>query len=413
MGLKEERWNLKGKIRPYLIAWKNYRNSFQAISEEFLRQCSEDEDHNEGDIFYKTLADNVANDILKDYNQSIAELYIQIDNIAKKVNIDYFTDYFYQVRGYTAGESFLSCFCMYAVISPINELINVHRNCVTAKNEMHFLYEGLKMLGLDLCAYLKLFSKVFNILDTIKNKLIDDACSLLYNYFKPQTSITNNNDLSKFEAFLPYADTAYGCKCGKKLHPFQLNGIKGNGKFHFFSDLSGYIAHRDRDARCGIIVAFKGTKSLKAIRNWATNILQHFVGFSISYIEALGLVSEVRKNMNHKDRCLYVTGHSLGGSLAQFSVATYVRHEKDSAKSIQGVGFNSAGLSDIAYDMLKGTKIDFTHVHLKKDVVFYLGHQLGAVIQQQGYESICNAHGIDSMRKHISDATIKNTYYII
>lgn len=70
---------------------------------------------------------------------------------------------------------------------------------------------------------------------------------------------------------------------------------------------------------------------------------------------------------------------------------------------VVGVGFNSAGLSKISYDMLRNkTNSSISHVHLRHDQIFNIGYQLGNCYNQIGKENnVLKAHKISEMRNHL------------
>ena len=127
--------------------------------------------------------------------------------------------------------------------------------------------------------------------------------------------------------------------------------------------------------------------------NMITDIAQYLVGSSLVYKMALGLLIEIRSQIQNE---LLVVGHSLGGGLMQFAVAGLNELE------IEGIGFNSAGLSDMTYNILHGKDGRISHFHLKYDQVFHIGHQLGRCYDMN--HSVSNpvsAHHLSTMRKYV------------
>ena len=158
------------------------------------------------------------------------------------------------------------------------------------------------------------------------------------------------------------------------------------GRFQLPLHLGGYIAH----CKCydGYIIGFRGTKNWK---NWLTNATQQLVGISLIYMVALGLVLKMKEKYGSQ---LLVVGHSLGGGLTQFAVAGL------NDKQVKGVGYNSAGLSNMAADLLKNNhQGGIFHLHLRFDQVFLIGNQLGHCYDQKKIvKNPVRAHLINTMR---------------
>lgn len=70
------------------------------------------------------------------------------------------------------------------------------------------------------------------------------------------------------------------------------------------------------------------------------------------YLKAAGLLKMLRDSMPGKK--FYVTGHSLGGGLTQFSVSANMNLDSD---KIEGFGYNPAGLSMVSLRHLGGTRL--------------------------------------------------------
>ena len=87
-------------------------------------------------------------------------------------------------------------------------------------------------------------------------------------------------------------------------------------------------------------------------------------------------------------------GHSLGGGLTQFTVAGL------DDKLVVGLGYNSAGLSNMAVDLLKNKyQGSIHHLYLRYDQVFLIGNQLGDYYVQNGdVGEPYRAHKLSTMR---------------
>jgi hypothetical protein len=193
------------------------------------------------------------------------------------------------------------------------------------------------------------------------------------------------------EHAIPLAEVAYHDHDGEPLLPVSIQ-MPGNysisGRFHLPLSLHGYIATCEHTNRT--FLGFRGTDSMT---NVITDIAQYLVGSSLVYKMALGLLIEIRSQIQNE---LLVVGHSLGGGLMQFAVAGLNDLE------VEGIGFNSAGLSDMTYNILHGRDGRISHFHLKYDQVFYIGHQLGKCFDMN--HSVSNpisAHRLSTMRKYV------------
>ena len=190
---------------------------------------------------------------------------------------------------------------------------------------------------------------------------------------------------------LKYADLAYRRHLAKgrhievldsyKVHFGMYKGENINGRFHLQGDLNGFVGSLKRKPYT-IIIGFSGTDSA---RNWLTDLRQYFGFLDPVYVQALGLVRAVWAGKRHKkgyrQSPIVVCGHSLGGGLMQYAVASM---NKD---GIMGFGYNSAGLSKRYVERLprelKASNI--YHLYLPYDVVFRLpfAYQLGKSVRMR------------------------------
>lgn len=145
-----------------------------------------------------------------------------------------------------------------------------------------------------------------------------------------------------------------------------------------------------------LYLMFSGTKK-NSPSNWRTDIRQYIQSDPV-YYAALGFtryINNCRKhdNMSH----MVIGGHSLGGGLAQFSLGALLPDG-----SLQGIGYNSAGLSNynLLYMKNPATK-QFVHVFVKNDMVHKFGSHIGEclVMPRVGFW----AHGTECLRKYIGE----------
>lgn len=99
-----------------------------------------------------------------------------------------------------------------------------------------------------------------------------------------------------------------------------------------------------------IVVSYCGTDPADLDMDYA-DILQ-LSAPSVLYLKAAGLLKMLRDSMPGKK--FYVTGHSLGGGLTQFSVSANMNLDSD---KIEGFGYNPAGLSMVSLRHMGGTRL--------------------------------------------------------
>lgn len=145
-----------------------------------------------------------------------------------------------------------------------------------------------------------------------------------------------------------------------------------------------------------LYLMFSGTKK-NSPSNWRADIRQYIHSDPV-YYAALGFaryINNCRKhdNMSH----MVIGGHSLGGGLAQFSVGALLPDD-----SLQGLGYNSAGLSNYNLRHMKDPDTNqFVHIFVINDMVHKFGSHIGEclIMPRVGFW----AHGIECLRKYIGE----------
>lgn len=128
-----------------------------------------------------------------------------------------------------------------------------------------------------------------------------------------------------------------------------------------------------------VLIGFAGTQ-LNNIETINADV-QQFTGFyTMFYQMAIGAVAlMLERYPSHNVR---VIGHSLGGGLAQFSVAANI---KETHGRLTGIGFNSAGLSSVTYSSIKPNlrlgKFYIKHYVTPYDFISPFGQFVGSKIQ--------------------------------
>ena len=126
-----------------------------------------------------------------------------------------------------------------------------------------------------------------------------------------------------------------------------------------------------------IIIGFAGTEVLKKIPTLGADI-QQLLAPNLMYLRAVGIVSIFAEA--YPDTQIIVTGHSLGGGLAQTAVLANA-----AAPNILGCAFNAAGLSKNTLDQagnngrLDAASLKITHYCATLDPVSAFGALVGAV----------------------------------
>lgn len=403
-----EKWNMKGNTQDFLLAEKTYQNAYAELLsglEPFLRESGEERtfpfNENEGrivpwlnqeirDIEQFGLVVKRATDVIA----VVKRIVVQTNRVEKEI-LD-------RLSTTIPEKNVMSLVCFHSAINNVCEFVHLHRLSEKYRAAAVLVGEANKQLGIGTIHYIKMLLALINLAkkDWIKAGTVEVAkvigknmrgCAPLY---ACEVLI---------EECIGLAELAYRDSASTSVYPIrpvklQINGnYKLYGRFDLPLNMGGYLAYCKY---CNMyIVGFRGTDNWE---NWLTNISQHLVGVSLIYKVALGLVVKMKKKYGRR---LMVVGHSLGGGLAQFAVAGL---NDDYAV---GLGYNSAGLSNMAADMMKDKyQWNIFHLHLRHDQVFYIGNQLGRSYDQNEY--VLNpliAHKLESMRNIASiTASIAN-----
>lgn len=187
----------------------------------------------------------------------------------------------------------------------------------------------------------------------------------------------------------------------KEVTPLQIKGVLGcpiktydskTALFGFESwlkEIGGSIlVTKEKDT---IFLAFSGTHKWN-ICNWITNLVQYYSSIDSVYLAAFGIALELRRS--YPSHRIIITGHSLGGGLAQFTTASMCEN------NVSGICYNSAGLSEESCKIVQkhAKEVQFkgndniTHIVMEHDPVSRLGCLLGKKLVLNSNEKGLNAH---------------------
>lgn len=163
-------------------------------------------------------------------------------------------------------------------------------------------------------------------------------------------------DLPRAKAMLHYADTGYGGYAAEHV----AAGARPLSSAHLprelrpvYDEAKGLLRYKGlqacllRELNGTVVVAFSGTDVGNPHMLLAD--LWQVTSVSVEYLRAAGLLAVISEKF--ATDAIAVTGHSLGGGLAQFAVAANCNAANSGR--LKGYGFNPAGLSMRAFDALK------------------------------------------------------------
>lgn len=267
---------------------------------------------------------------------------------------------------------------------------------------------ALEKKGLELLpGYGSLYKKA---LEVLKQFVQSDVASMVRNLHEGSSYVKTFAPYIPLQSFCTPAEALLMVECSEyaytgytfsqKVSPLKKRDLPESLKMADYDELTGQLhlmngfkvwlgKYENR-----IVIAFAGTE-LSKVGAILTDVHQ-LLAADTMYLYAVELVRLFLDT--YPDQSFYVTGHSLGGGLAQFAVTTNIAqaHER-----IKGIGFNAAGLSSSTLSGVANTNLQLAmdsvvHYVTKKDPVSAFGALVG--YRQVLPKGKSNGHSLNDVR---------------
>jgi len=165
---------------------------------------------------------------------------------------------------------------------------------------------------------------------------------------------------------LPYAYIADAVYSDKNVGDWKIekSWISLLGDLKYIEVMAGFNAQVYKNSKTGeIVLAFEGTTS-KA--DWANNVTQVLVGGTARPSQYMLAEMVTREAIKLYGNGITLTGHSLGGGLAQYAATCH---------PVRAVTFNAAGLRALNSGAAYGDRV--ININTKFDPVSEIGNQIG------------------------------------
>lgn len=281
--------------------------------------------------------------------------------------------------------------------------VSMHRESDADRVLLALEKKGLELLP----GYGSLYKKALEIL---KQFVQLDVASIVMNLRKGSSYVKTFASYIPSQPFCPPEEALLMAECSeyaytgytfnKKVSPLKRRELPECLKMGHYDEVTGQLyvmngfkvwlgRYEDR-----IVIAFAGTE-LSKIGAVLTDVHQ-LLAADTMYLYAVGLVRLFLET--YPEQRFYVTGHSLGGGLTQFAVATNIAlaHER-----MKGIGFNAAGLSASTLSPLDDRNLQLAmdsvvHYATIKDPVSVFGAAVG--LRQLLPKGKSNGHSLDDVK---------------
>lgn len=174
----------------------------------------------------------------------------------------------------------------------------------------------------------------------------------------------------------------------------ERDGKADNGKTKFDAkiltkkDVAGNVTE--------VVIAFRGTQFTNW-RDWTDNAKQVANFTPRQYKQAAALLEAVLSSEDYKDAKVVCTGHSLGGGLVTYAMASTDLKGRD----VMGYTYDAAGISNMVAKSTKhaiAAKERITNVRAQWDPVSYVGYHLGEMYELGiGTDLVRENHSLDTL----------------
>lgn len=281
---------------------------------------------------------------------------------------------------------------------------------------IYYAHKGAEQLGLRWSMYSR---RIWQVIKNTLRMSAEDIADLLLKIYNKHShgNIVDRTGLSYSEKIcVAFADYSYFksssyAECQyinfSLLEDCPIPTYDSRAKFNFGYGLHGVIGKYSLEGdEARLFIVFSGTeigyKSARVVaNNIHTDLVQILAMADSAYFAAVGIVRELQEK--HSKKKIEVIGHSLGGGLAQFSVAALANEHPYTL----GICYNSAGLSKETSKLVKTLdSLIIKHVFLNNDPISKVGIQVGDVKIIKSEYSLQKAHFLKNLNFAINEKPV-------